>query len=59
MTQRTGNEDLKEIVKIKPEEEVDFFMEMEIFAQYNVCMIGQEISWTEQLIKYLEDYTNP
>ena len=33
MTQRTGNEDLKEIVKIKPEEEVDFFMEMEIFAQ--------------------------
>ena len=41
MTQRTENEVPKEIVKIKPEEEVDFFMEMEIFAQYNVCMIGQ------------------
>ena len=41
MTQRTENEVLKEIVKIKPEEEVNSIMEMEIFAQYNVCMIVQ------------------
>jgi hypothetical protein len=33
MTQRTGNEVPKEIVKIKPEEEVVSIMEMEIFAQ--------------------------
>tara|TARA_B100000475_G_C14858412_1_gene256524 strand:- start:82 stop:183 length:102 start_codon:yes stop_codon:yes gene_type:complete len=33
MTQRTGNEVPKEIVKIKQEEEVVSIMEMEIFAQ--------------------------
>ena len=33
MTQRTGNEVLKEIVKIKPEEEVVSTMVVEIFAQ--------------------------
>ena len=33
MTQRTGNEVLKTIVQIKPEEEVVSIMEMEIFAQ--------------------------
>ena len=33
MTQRTGIEVPKEIVKIKPEEAVVSIMEMEIFAQ--------------------------
>ena len=33
MIQRTESEVPKEIVKIKPEEEVVSFMEMEIFAQ--------------------------
>ena len=33
MTQRTGNEVPKEIVKIKPEEDHLSIMEMEIFAQ--------------------------
>ena len=33
MTQRTGNEVLKETEKIKPEEEVVSIMEMGIFAQ--------------------------
>ena len=33
MTQRTGNEEVRIIVKIKPEEEVAFTMVMEIFAQ--------------------------
>ena len=33
MTQRTGNEAQKKIVKIKPEEEVVSTMEMETFAQ--------------------------
>ena len=33
MTQRTGNEVLKEIEQIKPEEEVIYIMEREIFAQ--------------------------
>ena len=33
MTQRTENEVPKEIVKIKPEEEVLSIMEREIFAQ--------------------------
>ena len=33
MTQRTGNEVLKETEKIKLEEEVVSIMEMEIFAQ--------------------------
>ena len=33
MTQRTGNEEVREIVKIKQEEEVVSIMEMEIFAQ--------------------------
>jgi hypothetical protein len=32
MTQRTENEVPKEIVKIKPEEEVNSIMEMEIFV---------------------------
>ena len=33
MTQRTENEEVREIVKIKQEEEVVSIMEMEIFAQ--------------------------
>ena len=32
MTQRTGNEEVREIVKIKQEEEVVSIMEMEISA---------------------------
>ena len=47
MTQRTGNEVPKKIVKIKPEEEVIFIKGKEIFALYNVMMIGQNNSWTE------------
>ena len=33
MTQRTGNEEVRTIVQIKPEEEVNFTMVMVIFAQ--------------------------
>ena len=33
MTQRTENEEVRIIVKIKPEEEVDSTMVVEIFAQ--------------------------
>jgi len=33
MTQRTGNEDLKKIVKIRPEEDHLFIMVVGIFAQ--------------------------
>jgi len=32
MTQRTGNEEVREIRQIKPEEEVNFTMVMVIFA---------------------------
>ena len=44
MTQRTENEVPKEIVKIKPEEEVNFTMVVVIFAHLIATMIGQTIS---------------
>jgi hypothetical protein len=44
MTQKTGNEGRKIIGQIKLEEDHHFIMVVEIFAHYNVMMIGQVIS---------------
>ena len=45
MTQRTENEVAKATELIKLEEEVISIMEMEIFAQRFVIMIGRMILW--------------
>ena len=44
MTQRTENEEVRTIVQIKPEEEVNFTMVVVIFAHLIATMIGQTIS---------------
>ena len=48
MTQRTGNEEVRIIVQIRLEEEVNSTMVVEIFALKIVIMIGQLILWIEQ-----------
>jgi len=59
MTQRTGNEDQKIIELIRPEEDQNSTMVVEIFVLLIVIMIGQINSWIEPLIMFLADYMNP
>ena len=47
MTQRTESEEVRIIVQIRLEEEVNSIMVVEIFALKIATMIGQMISWIE------------